>query len=242
MTDPDDDPRLSDDHVRAVALENGTVTLVGVVHDHPASTYRARRVVTDREPDVLALELPPLALSLFRRYARDSRVPPASGGEMSAAIQAAEGRVVAVDGPSRGFFRRLLRALSRQRASPETIRPVAAGVLRATKRALLCKGAALLPPSVAARLEVNRPRDYEIDRHADPHRQARDEREHLDRARSVLEALDPPESMRIRDVAREAHMAAELERLGRDGDVVAVVGLDHLDPVAARLRGDGSSP
>lgn len=236
MMDRYDDPRLSDEYVRPVALENGTVTLVGVVHDHPASTYRAQTVVEDRDPDVLALELPPLALSLFRGYARNSQVPPDYDGEMSAAIQAADCRVVAVDGPSRRFFWRLVRTLSRRRASPETVCRVAKGVLRATKQAVLCKAAAFLPSRFAARLAVEGRRDYEVDRHADPGRQARDEREHLSRAQAVSEVLSPPQSLRIRDVAREEHMAAEIDRLSCEGDVVAVVGLDHLDAVAARLR------
>jgi hypothetical protein len=85
------------------------VVLVGVVHDHPASVYRAGHVVDRVAPDAVAVELPGLALDVFER------LPPAGGppveatdadgesgatarpNEMSAAL-ADEGTVVAVVG------------------------------------------------------------------------------------------------------------------------------------------------
>jgi len=125
MTTGREDPRLTGEHVRSVASTAGTVTLVGVVHDHPASVYRVRRVLEAREPDVLALELPPISLSLFEAYARDVRTPPVFGGEMSAAIQAADtDEVVGIDGPTMAFTLALARTLVRERASQSTVRSV----------------------------------------------------------------------------------------------------------------------
>lgn len=68
---PDADPRLDERYLRVVpgTGDDGTVVLVGVVHDHPASRVRARRVVEKVTPAVVALELPPLAMPLYRQYA-----------------------------------------------------------------------------------------------------------------------------------------------------------------------------
>ena len=73
-----DDPRLNDAYLRVCpgGPEEGTVVLVGVVHDHPSSQYRAQRVLEAVEPTTLALELPPLALPLFEEYATESSTPP----------------------------------------------------------------------------------------------------------------------------------------------------------------------
>lgn len=233
-----DDPRLTDEHVRTVSSSEGTVTLVGVVHDHPASKYRVRTVVTDREPAVLALELPPLALPLFEQYARDERTPPVFGGEMSAAVQAMAGdRVVGIDGPTVGFLRRLAGTLYRQDVSLETTRNVVDGFLSVTKQTLRCRTAAHLAGTTGLRLEVDTPTVYETDWSDDPETQATDEQRHLDRASTVLGALETPRAMRIRDQCREAHMAERIEQLRREGDVVAVVGQDHLDAVTSRLAG-----
>ncbi len=116
-TDPigsDRDPRLDPNYVRTVSSgSDAPVTLVGVVHDHPASVARVRSTVETTEHATLALELPPLALPLFEEYADDARTPPAFGGEMSAAIQASDARAVGIDGPSRRFLRTLARHVSR---------------------------------------------------------------------------------------------------------------------------------
>ena len=234
--DASDDPRSSDEYIRTVIGSNGTVTVVGVVHDHPSSMYRAKAVVADRDPDVLALELPPLAIPLFRQYADDERVPPVFGGEMSAAIQATtDADVVGIDGPSLAFLSRLAGTLYRTNASLGTTRQVCKSVLSATKQTLVCRAASLLASGSDLRLEVDTPTVYDVDWTDDPERQAADERSHLDRARSVLDVLEPPRAMAVRDATREAHMANRLERLSRDGDVVAVIGLDHLEAVAKQV-------
>lgn len=242
MSDHNDDPRLSGEHIRTVTDSNGTVTLVGVVHDHPASIYRARTAVSAQDPEILALELPPLALPLFEQYARDNRTPPVFGGEMSAAIQVATGAtVVGIDGPSREYLHRLVGTLSRTPLSLTTLRRVGKSVLSALKQAAVCRLASTLASVTTVRLEVDTPAVYETDWTDTPERQAANERQHLDRARSVLDVLEPPRAMHIRDTTREAHMADRLDCLRHDGDIVAIVGRDHLDAVADSLTAGNSA-
>lgn len=239
MTAWDDDPRVSGEHIRTVDGQDGSVTLVGAVHDHPASTYRAQHVVSRTDADVLALELPPLAVPLFEQYAAGPREPPAFGGEMSAAIQAFDReRVVGIDGPSRRFLAALAARLTDEPVSLGTLRDVAGGVWAAAKQAIACRLAASLSAWTSVRVEVDSPRVYGTDWADDPVGQARDERVHVRRAQAVSDSLLPPADARIRDAARDAHMAARLASLRREGDVVAVLGRDHLDPVAERLLED----
>ncbi|PSQ01139.1 hypothetical protein BRC94_04635 [Halobacteriales archaeon QS_5_70_17] len=66
------EPCVNDEYVRRVppgASGTGTV-VVGVVHDHPASVRRVKALAAATDPDVLALELPPLAVPLLRRRVR----------------------------------------------------------------------------------------------------------------------------------------------------------------------------
>ncbi|WP_435180771.1 hypothetical protein [Halorussus sp. AFM4] len=234
-----DDPRLSDEYLRTVAHPDGDVTLVGVVHDHPASVFRARAVVRDRDPETVALEVPPLATPLYRTYARSDRTPPAFGGEMSAAAQAGrecDADVVGVDGPTGGFFARLARNWWRDGASPGTLRRVASGVASVTRHALTCRVAAAVARRTALRVEVDDPVAHDCTRADPPAVQASDERAQARRSQSLLRAFDPPRPVALRDETREEHMAGELASLRERGDTVAVVGLDHLDAVAERLR------
>lgn len=244
MTD-DGDPRLADEYVRELpgsgSLE--TVVLVGVVHDHPASKYRARTVIESVEPDVLALELPPVALPLYEAYADDPRTPPAFGGEMSAAVQAADGgAIVGIDGPSADFLIRLLGTLSRDRAAPGTVGRVLRSLWTVTKRAAVCRLAAGVARRTGVRLEVDAPSVYDCRWSDDPRAQAKDERDQVRRARAVSNLFGTPDAVRVRETVREAHMAARLSSLRREGAVVAVVGIDHLDPLADRLRDGAPAP
>lgn len=61
------DPRLGDDYWRVVSADagRGATVLVGVVHDHPASSHRVASVVRAVDPDAVALELPALAVPYF---------------------------------------------------------------------------------------------------------------------------------------------------------------------------------
>ena len=240
-SDSGDDPRLRDEFVRTVPApdrsETGRVTLVGVVHDHPASAYRARAVVRERDPDVVALEAPPVAVPLYRTYA-DSDARPSFGGEMSAAAQAAresDAEVVGIDGPTTAFFARLARNCWRERASPGTLRRVASGVASVSRHAVVCRLAAAVADRTGLRVEVDDPVIHDCERTDSPAEQARDEREQARRSRSLLRAFDPPEPVALRERTREECMADALADLRTRGETVAVVGLDHLDAVADRL-------
>ena len=232
-----DDPRITGAHVRSIDTPSGTVTLVGVVHDHPASVFRVRTVVSERDPDVLALELPPLSLPLFERYAEDARTPPVFGGEVSAAIQAADAdRVEGIDGPTPRFLRRLLATLYREGDSLETALSVLRRAASVTKSALRCRFAGSLAAMTAVRLEVDSPATYSIDRTDSPERQADNEDDQIARARAVMDAFEPSRAACFSDEVRESHMADRLGRLRHDGDTVAVVGRHHLDRVADLFR------
>ncbi|MFW5917017.1 MAG: hypothetical protein ACOCRD_01260 [Halorubrum sp.] len=231
-----DDPRITGEHLRSIDTFTGTVTLVGVVHDHPASAFRVRSVVTDRAPDVLALELPPLSLPLFERYADDTRTPPVFGGEASAAIQASTAdRVVGIDGPTPAFLRRLVATLYREGGSLGTVRGVLDGLSSVLKNALRCRLAATLAAVTSIRLEVDSPVTYATDRADTPDRQAENERRQIARARAVMDAFEPSRAASFSDDVRETHMADRLAEFRGDGDVVAVVGRHHLDSIAERL-------
>lgn len=234
----DADPRLTDEYVRTVSggEETGDVVLTGVVHDHPASAYRTKTLIEALDPDVLALELPPMAVPLFGRYADDSRTPPAFGGEMSTAIQATgTDHVVGIDGPSIGFTACLVRTLYRERAGLDTLRRVSRSLRSITGRAVLCRLAATMAGVTGLRLEVDDPVSHDVRWSDDPSSQAADEREQVRRARAVTAVFGRTDAVRLREGAREEHMADRLCSLRRAGDVVAVVGIDHLDSLAERL-------
>jgi len=229
-------PRITGEHLRSIDTPTGTVTLVGVVHDHPASAFRVRTVVTDRDPDILALELPPLSLPFFERYAEDTRTPPVFGGEASAAIQASTAdHVVGIDGPTLPFLRRLAATLYHEGGSIETVRGVFDGLVSVTKNTLRCRLAGSLAAMTSIRLEVDSPVTYAIDRVDSPGRQAENERHQIARARAVMDAFEPSRATSFGDDVRETHMADRLAEFRDDGDVVAVVGRHHLDSVAEQL-------
>lgn len=234
-----EDPRLTGEHVREVSE---ALTLVGVVHDHPSSMHRVRQVVDAADPDVLALELPPLAVPLFEEYARTEGAPPAFGGEMSAAIQAARTDVTAgIDRPDVGFGRRLVETLVRERPSRSTVRRVLGNVVSATKHAVVCRVAAAVAARTGVRLEVDRPETHAVDRSATPAAQARDERTQVQQARAFMDAFRgtaTSQASRMEDRVREEHMADRIATLQNEGSVVAVVGIDHLDPLARSLDGE----
>ena len=226
------DPRLDESTVERA----GGVVLVGVLHDHPASSYRVRTVVETVDPDVLALELPPLAVPLAVHHADDERTPPSLGGEMSAAVQAAAtDHVVGIDGPSAGFLSYLAAELYGQRAGPATVRTVLSGLRSVTSRAIARRTAAAIAALTATQVAVDPPTAYDTDRSDEPARQAAEERRRVDTARSVLDAFTPPPAAAIRRTARERYMADRLASLDA-AVVVAVVGVAHLGAVAGRLR------
>ncbi|MFW5963680.1 MAG: hypothetical protein ACOCQM_02350 [Natronomonas sp.] len=244
--DVDSDPRVTGEYVRQVSGDTGTLTLVGVVHDHPASTYRVRQVVEELDPDVLALELPPISIPLFEQYAATDRCPPVFGGEMSAAIQAAAPNIaVGIDRPTGGFFRRLGRNLLQERPSLKTTRNVVSNAIKTTKHAVVCRVAAAIGARTSVRLEVDSPVSHDIDWTDTPEAQAGDERDQIRRSRSFMNAFrtaSRSRASRLEDAAREEDMATRLLELREEGNTVAVVGIDHLDSLAERLNSAGEEP
>jgi hypothetical protein len=236
----DDDPRLTADYVRELPATGtkGPVTLVGVVHDHPASKFRTQKVIQALEPDTLALELPPVALPLFLEYARNEQSPPPFGGEMSTAAQAATtDNIVGIDGPSPGFVSHLLKEIAREHPSLSEIRAVADGFVSVSKHTVACRLGAVVSRSTGLSVEVDDPVEHECEWTDEPDIQARDEHEQVQRARTVMNAFQSQGSSDLRKTARERHMTDRLEILRRDGtdSIVAVVGIAHLDPLAERL-------
>ena len=132
-------------------------------------------------------------------------------------------------------------------ANSETLRhlilfdtPITDAGLRAVGReTLACRAASVVAGLTGVRLAVDSPVEHEVSRSDDPERQAEDERVQIRRARAVMDAFVPSPATRVRDTARERHMARRLESLRLWGDVVAVVGHGHLDPLVDRLTGDG---
>lgn len=234
------DPRVNDEYIRTISEGEGDdLTLVGVVHDHPASVYRARVLITMYAPEVVALEVPPVATPLYQAYAGDSQTPPSFGGEMSAAVQAArncDAEVVGIDAPTPKFLAQLTRNCWRERASSKTLRRVLSGVTSVTRHAILCRAAAAVADRTSFRVEVDDPVVHDCGREDSPDVQARDERKQASRSQSLLQALEPPEAVLLRDETREDCMAERLQSLRCQGKTVAILGLDHLDGIAERIR------
>lgn len=234
------DPRVDADHLRAGLGPDGTpFLLAGVVHDHPASRYRVNRLVRRVDPAVLALELSPLALPLYERYAAEPGELPADGGEMSAAIAAAgDARVVGIDGIDLPFLRTLAANLRAERASRDTVGTLAKGVASVVRHAAACRLAAAAGAVTDRVPTVDEPVDHDCTLADPPAVQADDELSQLSRSLTLLRCADPPEPVKLRDETREACMARRLERLRDEGDVVAVVGRGHLDPLVERLSAE----
>jgi hypothetical protein len=235
----DSDPRLHADSVEYVpgTGEAGPTYLVGVVHDHPASVARVRKVVGTLSPDVLALELPSKGVELFESFASDAPTPPPRGGEMSAAIQASpDSRVVGIDAPSRPFVRALESTLRREDLDRDTVSSLTHRAAAITVHAAACWAAVTaerlsLPfPDVVPRME------YSCAHGDPPSVQAEHESGHVRRSRGFLEAVETSASQRRFGTARELAMARRLRELRTDGAVVAVVGFDHLSAITARLE------
>lgn len=232
------DPRLETHYVETLPGDDkGAVTLVGVVHDHPASVYRTRRAVEVASPDLLALELPPIAIPLYEQYSDDDTTPPRFGGEFSAAVQAAEtATVVGIDGPSMGFVSKLVRRLATERASAGTVRDSVRALLSVTRTAVTCRAAASLTALSPFTVAVGSSTPHETTQSDPACEQAADERCQIRTATSILDAFETSPSSRYRSETREQHMAGRINSLRERGDVVAVVGAGHFDPLWERLE------
>ena len=233
-----DDPRLGEPFCRQVSGAAGDVSVLGVVHDHPASVARVELALERLEPAVLALELPPAALGLYRSYATESGTDgrPRFGGEMSAAIAAAptETSVVGIDAPNWSFCRRLAARLVADRVQPSTARRVVAGLGGATRTALSCRLAATLTAATSLTVAADDPVSYDCSPTDPPAHQADHERAHVAAVRALLDDGEP-DAVSYRDETREECMIDRLRELRQRGDVVAVVGIDHLEPIADAL-------
>jgi len=230
-----DDPRLDTDHVRRVPGESD-VFVVGVVHDHPASVHRVRSLVNAVSPDVVALELPELAVPLYRAYVENPDQSTARGGEMSAAIDAAdEAEIAGIDAPSRRFLRALVRESRSEDVDREEIERVVRGLVTVTKRALASRLAAPIARRTDIEFELDAPTDHGCTDADAPEAQAADERRQIRRSVALLGALDGGGAAALRDRAREAAMAEAIDVRSDEESIVAVVGRDHLDPVVERL-------
>ncbi|ARS90111.1 hypothetical protein [Natrarchaeobaculum aegyptiacum] len=238
-----DDPRVTDQFVRQVTGPTD-LTLLGVVHDHPASVARVDRVLRHLQPATLALELPPAAVPLYRAYARDGagEGPPRFGGEMSAAIRATpEADVVGIDAPNWSFVRRLATRLIADRVSATTARRVVSSLSGATREALTCRVAATVTHATSMTVACDDPIEYECSHDDPPTVQAAHEREHVARVQTLLASVDTDGSaLSYRDETRERCMIDRLEEIRADGDdqVVAVVGVDHLETLADALAAE----
>jgi pheromone shutdown protein TraB len=232
--DPDD-PRLDERFLRELSHDDsGDVTLVGAVHDHPASVFRAGAIAASRDPAAVALELPPLAVPLFRSLARAGRE--SAAGEMTAAIAAApDARHVGIDAFDGRFVRTLLERARADGVSLGTVGSLARESIAFSRTAVRCRMAALLPRPSAVRPGRHGDHEYDCEPTDPPDVQADREREHVDRCLTFAHAVAPPPAIRLRDEAREVCMAERVDDLRQDGDVVAVVGVAHLQPVAERL-------
>lgn len=236
------DPRVEPDQLRLFDDGDGQPLLVvGCVHDHPASVYRARSLVASLRPDVVAVELPGLALPLFERVGRESEEPP-TGGEMGAALAAGadvDARRVAIDTLDGRFLRSLAGELRRESPSLGTLRRVFDALSNVSTHALSCRLSAALGRYGSTTPITDRAYDHDVDRIAPPVDQAADEQRQLTRSLSVLRALERPVADDVVDSARETTMVEHLESLRADESVVAVVGFDHLSGITELLERDG---
>lgn len=236
----DPDPRIDGNNLRCIQGDGdrGSVLLVGVVHDHPASTYRAAHVLETVSAETLALELPPLAMPLFRLYADDEYTPPRMGGEMSTALQAFErDRTVGIDAPNWIYFQRLLAQLRDEGLSVDLVRDLVPRVAAGVIQAVACRFGAVLGSTTPLRLRVYQTFEHGASSLDTPAEQAADEASQMSREQAFLGAIQLPRGMQLIESVREASMADRLRELRRDGDVIAIVGMEHLDALHSGLGG-----
>ena len=253
------DPRLSRDDFREIrATESAErIVLIGVVHEHPASVHRVVQTITTLEPDIVALELPALALPLFKQYANEydqetwenlvkadgtrgtvsDTIP--NGGEMSAAIGTANGaRVVGIDLPNVRYGGEVVDAFREESLSVGGMRRAFRAFGSQFSHAVHCRIAyhasrvgVTLDPQVDAG-------EYGSTLSTSPKEQATEEADLVGAGTALLRAFNRPPALRTFDNAREAAMAEALSGLRTEGSVVAVVGHAHLDPITDRLKAD----
>lgn len=228
------DPRVEPDQLRVFDGPEHPAVIVGCVHDHPSSVYRVRALVESLVPDIVAVELPGLAVPLFERVGREAGERLSAGGEMSAALAAGEAvdaRRVGIDTLDLRFARSLVRELRQESPSLSTLKRVFDAVSNVGGHALSCRLSAALGRYGTPTPVRKRSYDHEVDRSTPPIEQAADEQRQLTRSLSVLRALERPVADDVVDAARERTMVENLASLRESGSVVAVVGFDHLSGI-----------
>jgi pheromone shutdown protein TraB len=236
---PPVDPRLGEQFLRCIpgTDELGTVLLVGVVHDHPASVFRVAHLLESFTPEVLALELPPLAMPLFRMYAENRFTPPKLGGEMSMAIQAAGNvRTVGIDAPNQAYLRLIAEELLTDRVSLSVTKSVLKDVTRGFAHALACRLGAVIGAITPLRLQLYSHIEYDCSLLESPAVQAEHESRHVSQRQAFLRAIKTPPTIRRIDEIREAGMVTRIQELRTEGEVVAIIGVEHLDTLETQLR------
>lgn len=236
---PPGDPRLDDRwFVSLTGNESaGSLVLVGAVHDHPSTVHRVAETAAGLSPDVVALEVSSLAVPLFERAAKqaDDRH---EYGEVTAAIRACDdARVAGVDAPSTEWCTAYGASLVADRPSARSAVGVlrgAASIGRHAARYRLAAAAGRLP---GVDPTPDPPETFAVDERDSVAAQARDERRQLSRSRSLLAAADLPPALERLDDLRETAIASRLAGLRAEGDVLAVLGQSHVEPVARRLDG-----
>lgn len=250
------DPRIDQDDFRELpATEGGErVVLVGVVHEHPASVYRVVESVTALDPEIVALELPSLAMPLFEQYAREheqnapwreitdggeSSATVPTGGEMSAAIGAAgDARVVGIDLPNARYAGAVLDAVRAESLSVRGVGRTARAFGTQLSHAIHCRiahHASRFGVTLDPRVDAG---GHDSTLSAPSHEQATEEANLVAAGTALLHAFNRPPALRTFDSAREAAMADALRDLRRDGTVVAVVGYAHLNAITEALEAD----
>lgn len=218
----------------------GGVVLVGVVHDHPASVARVHSVVDALNPDVVALEVPNLAVPLYEYYAAEepqATEGPIPGGEVTAAVRGApDADAVGIDVPGFGAATLLARYVRSESPSVETLSSLFDRMTAVTRHAVYCRLAAAVMAYTTHTVAAEDGVEYDCPVDATPAEQASHEQRAVDRSTSLLGAVETPASMAAFDHIREVHMARRIDALREEGTVVGVVGFDHLDAVHARVR------
>lgn len=233
-----DDPRVSSESVHLIPQFDslGDVLLVGVVHDHPASIARVGHILTAITPDVLALELPSLALPLFKEYA-DGDDPPSLGGEMSMALWAAGPvHTVGIDAPSGGYVRQLARRIWEGDLSGQTLRALIEDLGTSLRQAVTCRVGGVLGALTGVLIQPYPNLEYDCSMMASPDVQAAHETDHIETQQAFFNAVEIPEERSLMDEIRETSMALRLHGLRQDGTVIAVLGVQHVEPVERHLE------
>ena len=236
----DQDPRIASRYFRIIpgCIGLGSILLVGVVHDHPSSEYRVHRTVRATKPMFLGLELPPLSIPLFELFANDQETPPQFGGEMSIAIQGSEATPVGIDSPSLPYLWLVLKHLIKHPPHEDPSRILLRDLVSATGHTLLTGLGAVFGQVTPFRPRLYHPIRYDCSLFDSPDEQASHERRHIEKRYTLLSAIKEPEAIATIDRLRENVMIDRLRAMRLRGDVIGVIGLEHLEPIYEGLTAD----